>query len=149
MTAVRLVPINEPLPVVDYRITWEAMRQTGGDFFSSITFPVRDSETHVTMIVGGWGGGLVGISSIDHMDASENPTRTEQAFENGHWYQFRIEVREDTIQAWIDDRPVVNVITSGRILGLRPGDIELTKPFGFATWHTQGRIRNLQIDPLP
>ena len=32
-----------------------------------------------TLIVGGWGGGLVGISSIDGEDASNNSTRSNVA----------------------------------------------------------------------
>jgi len=56
----------------DYQITLEAMKIEGDDFFCGLTFPVND--TQCSLILGGWGGGVVGISSIDGMDASENET---------------------------------------------------------------------------
>src|SRR5690606_25452467 len=66
------VTYTNPVPKLDYEVTLQARKIAGGDFFCGLTVPVRDS--HCTLIVGGWGGGLVGISSIDGMDASENET---------------------------------------------------------------------------
>ena len=45
----------------------------GGDFFATLTFPVDDS--FCTFVTGGWGGDIVGLSSIDGWDASDNETR--------------------------------------------------------------------------
>ena len=137
------------LPVRDYAVTCEAMRVDGGDFFASITFPVRSIETCATFIVGGWGGGLVGISSIDGQDAADNSTRSEQRFENGKWYRLKLEVREDEIKAWIDDRLVINTSIKGRTVALRPGYIEKCAPFGLATFGSTGRVRNLIVQDLP
>jgi hypothetical protein len=39
-----------------------------------------------TLICGGWGGTLVGLSSIDDLDASENPTATIKEFKEKTWY---------------------------------------------------------------
>ena len=137
------------LPVRDYAVTCEAMRVDGGDFFASITFPVRSIETCATFIVGGWGGGLAGISSIDGQDAADNSTRSEQRFENGKWYRLKLEVREDEIKAWIDDRIVINTSIKGRTVAMRPGYIEKCAPFGLATFGSTGRVRSLIVQDLP
>lgn len=136
------------LPVRDYSITCEAMRVEGGDFFCAITFPVRGIDTCATLIVGGWGGGLVGISSIDGADAANNATRSEQRFENGQWYRLKLEVREESLKGWIDDRLVINTSIQGRTISLRPGYIEKCAPFGLASFGTTGRVRNLVVEEL-
>ncbi|MDB6006315.1 MAG: hypothetical protein JWR15_3302, partial [Prosthecobacter sp.] len=127
-------------------IEFEAMRVEGNDFFSTVTFPVNDS--HVSLVVGGWGGTLVGISNIDDMDASENSTRGNAHFENNRWYKVRIEVRDEDLRVWINDKLFVNVSTKGHELGLRAGDIEKCTPFGFASYATDSRIRNVVIRRL-
>ena len=50
-------------PKSDYEVRFEAERLRGGDFFASLTFPVGDS--FCTWVTGGWGGDIVGLSSID------------------------------------------------------------------------------------
>jgi hypothetical protein len=136
------------LPVRDYAVSFEATRIEGGDFFAAVTFPVRSLDTCATLVIGGWGGGLVGISSIDGQDASENSTRGEHLFENGKAYHFRLEVREDELKAWLDDRLVINTSIKGRTISLRPGYIEKCAPFGLATYSTNGRIRNVSVMEL-
>ena len=134
------------LPLTRYAIEYEAMRVEGNDFFGTVTFPVND--THVSLVVGGWGGTLVGISSIDDMDASENNTRGNARFENNRWHKVRIEVRDDELRAWINDKLFVNTSTKGRKLGLRAGDIDHCLPFGFASYATLSRIRHVLIQRL-
>ena len=136
------------LPLTDYEVTFEAQRVKGNDLFAAMTFPVRSINTCATLVLGGWGGGLVGISSIDELDASENSTRSEQNFSNGTWYRVRLEVSNTEIKAWIDDRLVVNTSIKGRKISLRPGDIEQCAPFGFATYGTTGQIRELRVKAL-
>ncbi|MEZ6113002.1 MAG: hypothetical protein R3C99_18620 [Pirellulaceae bacterium] len=60
------------MPKTNYELSLEAKRLDGTDFFCGLTFPVGD--THCSFIVGGWAGGVVGLSSIDGLDASENQT---------------------------------------------------------------------------
>ena len=130
-------------PKSDYEIRFEAVRQAGNDFFASITFPVGDS--FATWVLGGWGGDIVGISSIDGWDASDNETRSYFTFEAGRWYVFRVQVTDARIQAWIDDRPIVNVEIAGRKVGLRYGDIKLSAPLGLASYNTLGAIRKIEF----
>jgi len=125
-----------------YEVRLEAARVSGGDFFASLTFPVGDS--FATWVTGGWGGDIVGISNIDGWDASENETRTYFNFEPGRWYTLRLEVKPDRIRAWIDEQKVIDVNIGGRLVDLRPGAIELSAPFGIASYNTTGSIRKIE-----
>lgn len=136
------------LPVSPYEIRLEARKMLGDDFFCGLTVPVRGKEGCVTLIVGGWGGATVGISSIEGMDASENETTSYEKFEKDRWYAIRMVVREDKLEAWIDDKQVVSVETAGREIGLRPGLIELVSPLGVASYQTDAEVRGLEWRPL-
>ena len=133
-------------PQSGFELRFEAARLLGGDFFSSVTFPAGGS--FATWVLGGWGGDIVGISSIDGWDASDNETRSYFDFETARWYAFRLQVTSDRIMAWIDDQRVVNVEIRGRAISLRPGDIKLSTPLGFASYNTTGGIRKIEYRPL-
>lgn len=133
-------------PKNDYELRYEAQRVKGGDFFASLTFPVGDS--FCTFVNGGWGGDIVGLSSIDGWDASDNETRTYITFEPGKWYAFRVQVAKGRIQVWIDDKPVANVEVGDRKIGLRYGEIKLTAPLGFASYNTTGAIRKVEYSSV-
>lgn len=148
MTGAKFTGWSEALPSTSYAITYEAMRVQGDDIFGMVTFPVGSHEAHATFVLGGWGGTVTGISSIDFADANENSTRGEQVFENGRWHRVRIEVRPEDLRAWVNDRPVVNVSIKGRKISLRPGFIDHCLPFGFATWNTTAKIRRVIIERL-
>ena len=134
------------LPKIDYEVSLEAMKVDGSDFFCGLTFPVQDS--FCTLIVGGWGGGVVGLSSIDGMDASENETTKYMKFDPGRWHRIRLRVGREQIEAWIDDEKIVDQSIAGRKISLRPGDIDLSKPFGVATWQTTAALRAIRIRSL-
>jgi hypothetical protein len=140
------VTCTNPVPDLNYEIALEALRVTGSDFFCGLTFPVRN--THCSLIVGGWGGSLVGISSLDDQDASENETTQFIGFENGRWYRIRLRVTANKIEAWIEQKKIVDVMTTGRKLSLRPGDISRSRPLGLATWMTSAAFREIKIRPV-
>jgi hypothetical protein len=102
-------------------------------------------ESHCSLIVGGWGGGVVGISSIDGADASENETTQFITFETGRWYRIRVRVTDKKIEAWVEQKKVADVLTAGRKITTRFGDIELSKPFGLASWSTSAAFRGIRI----
>jgi hypothetical protein len=131
-------------PTPPFELELMAKRVDGTDFFCAITFPVRGMEECVTFVVGGWGGGTVGISSIDGKDASENETTTYGKFETDVWCAIRLVRNGERIEAWINGEKVVDVDTTGKALALRPGSIEECAPFGLATWQTTGLIRNVR-----
>lgn len=136
-----------PFPKSDYEIRFEAARMQGGEFFAALTFPVNDS--FCTLINGGWGGMLMGLSSLDGHDASENETTQSWDFVTGRWYEFRLMVNSDRIRVWIDGKPVIDVNIGNRDVSLRPGEIELSTPLGFASYSTVGAIRKVEYRPLP
>lgn len=131
----------------NYELSLEAMKLDGNDFFIALTFPVKDS--HATFVVGGWGGGVVGISSVDDLNASENETMSIEGFENDVWYKIRVKVTDDQLQAWIDDDEKVSLDLEGRKISLLPGDIELSVPIGIAAYQTRAQYRNLVWRKLP
>ena len=137
---------TEPFPRSNYEVRLEAARLEGNDFFASLTFPVQDS--YCTWVTGGWGGDIVGLSSLDGWDASDNETRAYFTFEKDHWYGLRLRVTTERIEAWIDDRPIVNVAIQGRSIGLRYGEIKLSAPFGFASYGTTGGLRKIEYRRL-
>ena len=133
-------------PQSGYELRFEAARLLGGDFFASVTFPAGGN--FATWVLGGWGGDITGISSIDGWDASDNETRSYFNFDTGHYYAFRLQVTADRILAWIGEQRVVNVDIHGRTISLRPGDIKLSAPLGFASYNTTGGIRKIEYRPL-
>jgi 3-keto-disaccharide hydrolase len=134
-------------PKANFEIRLEAMRVDGRDFFAGITFPVHDS--YCSWINGGWGGVIVGLSSLDSLDASENETSISRNFESGRWYALRLRVTDDRIQAWIDSDQVIDVYIANREIDLRPGEIELSKPFGIASYSTTAKLRNIAYREIP
>jgi hypothetical protein len=133
-------------PKLNYEVALDAMRLTGSDFFCGLTVPV--GTNFCSLIVGGWGGSLVGISSLDGMDASENESTKFSSFENGRWYRIRLRVTEKKIQAWIDQDKLVDVDTEGKRISVRPGDIEMSEPFGLAAWETSSALREIKFRRL-
>ena len=73
------------LPSTNYELALQAMRVDGNDFFAGVTFPVGDS--FCSLILGGWGGSVVGLSSINDVDASENETSQAVTFDPKRWLQ--------------------------------------------------------------
>ncbi|PYK97449.1 MAG: DUF1080 domain-containing protein [Verrucomicrobia bacterium] len=140
------VSLTNELPKIDYEVSLDAMKVDGSDFFCGLTFPVADA--FCTWIVGGWGGGVVGLSSIDGLDASENETTKYMKLDTGRWYRLRLRVMKQKIEAWIDDEKIVDQSIVDRRISLRPGDIDLSKPFGIATWQTTGALRDIKIRRL-
>ena len=131
-----------PLVRMNYEISLEAMRVSGRDFFCGLTFPVGDGPC--TLILGGWGGQLCGLSSIDGFDASENETTTFIPLENGQWYKVFLRVTPEKIEAWLDNEEIVNIVTTNRDIDIRI-EVELSQPLGIATWMTTGAVRNIKL----
>ncbi len=132
-------------PKMNYQVSCQAMRVDGSDFFCGLTFPVGDSPC--SFIVGGWGGGVVGLSSLNGSDASENETTKYQEFESGRWYAIRVRVTEDKIEAWIDKRQMVDVETEGVRISIRP-EVELSRPLGISCYTTTAALRDIKIRRL-
>lgn len=136
---------DRELPKINYEVELEAQRVDGSDFFCGLTFPVKKDPC--SLIVGGWGGGVCGLSSIDDMDASENDTTTYETFHNKKWYKIRLKVTDQKIEAWIDGKQIVEQDLKGKKISIRY-EVEPSKPFGFACWQTTAALRNIRIRSL-
>jgi hypothetical protein len=136
---------KKDFPKADYRVTLEAKRVAGYDFFCGLTFPVGNSPC--SFIVGGWGGTTVGLSSINGNDASENETTRLMKFEKDRWYKICLEVRQDEIKAWIDSTLVIDFKKGEKRLSIRP-EVELSRPFGITSWTTTSALRNIRLERL-
>jgi hypothetical protein len=134
---------NGPLPKTDYEISIDVVKVSGRDFFCGLTFPVANSSC--SLIVGGWGGGLIGLSSLDDLDASENETTRSMSLETGRWYHVVLRVTSKRIQAWLDKEKVVDVSIVGHKVSLRPGPIYLSEPLGVATYSTTAELKDLKL----
>jgi len=132
-------------PRVDYEVSLQAMRVAGDDFFCGLTFPVKGD--YCSLILGGWGGSVVGLSSLDGADASENETSQWIRFDSLRWYRVRLRVTTTQIAAWLDGSRIVDVATEGRHISTRI-EVEPSKPFGIATWRTTGALRDIRLRRL-
>lgn len=135
-----------PVPAkMSYEIELDAERLDGNDFFCGLTFPVNDACA--SLIVGGWGGSVCGISSLDGNDAANNETTKIQKFENKKWYHIRMRVVPNKLMAWIDDEQIVEVDTKDRKISVR-AEVEPSQPLGIATYQTTGAIKNIRLRKL-
>ena len=134
------------LPKSNYEITLQAKRTMGSDFFCGLTFPYKDS--HATLILGGWGGALIGISSLDDFDASENETGDAYVFEDHQWYDIKLRVTDAEFKVWIDGESVIDCEVEGRRVSMRPGEIEMSVPLGICTFATTGVLKNIKLRKL-
>ena len=149
MTGIRY---EREFPTIGYEVQYEAQRTQGYDFFAACTFPA--GKNFCSFVNGGWGGGTIGISSINGFDASENETNSYFDFREKLWYRFHIRVMSDHIQVWITpqdneghwgtEKSVVELkIDEDTVLSTRL-EMDQYKPFGFSTWSTEGRLRKIE-----
>jgi hypothetical protein len=143
-----IVCTNDP-PRMDYEFAMEGMKESGDDFFIALTLPV---ETNCcTVIIGGWGGGLCGISSINYMDASENQYSEGRTLEAGKWYTLRVRVTAHMLEVFLNDKFYTAEVPFAKssVFSLRPGsEIGKTAPLGLATYRTAARWRNIRVTPV-
>lgn len=139
------ITFTKDFPKTNFEIRLEARRAMGTDFFCGLTFPVDDS--HASLICGGWGGTVTGISSIDGYDASENASSKYIKYENGQWYEIRVRVTPEKIEAWIDGKQEIDVELDGRRISTRI-EVDRSKPLGLSAFETQSEIRKIEWRPV-
>ncbi len=139
------VTYTKDFPKVNYEVNLEARKTSGNDFFCGMTFPVNDE--FCSLIVGGWGGPVVGLSCIDGADASDNSTKILKRFDKNVWYKIKLRVTEKNIITWIDGEKLVDFEYAGHELSIRP-EVNLSKPFGICSWITTAELRNIWVSEL-
>jgi hypothetical protein len=132
----------QPLPQrLDYEVEVKAARMVGNDFFCGLTFPV--AESHATVVLGGWGGGLCGLSCVDDEDASYNQTRSYHGFEFGQIYTLRVRVTSQKITAWLDDEVLFEQDVANHKISLRT-EMLPSVPFGVCSFLTRAAIHSVR-----
>jgi hypothetical protein len=132
-------------PREDFEIELEARRIDGTDFFCGLTFPV--GEDHCSLILGGWGGGVVGLSSIDGQDAANNNTTQVMAFDDDRWYAVRVRVTAKHIECFLDGKQIIDQPREDHIISVRE-EVISSQPLGIATYATTAEIRTIRWRPV-
>ena len=133
------------IPTDNYEFEVEGRRTEGFDFFCAVTFPI--AKSHASLVMGGWGGGVFGISSIDDRDASDNNTTMFMNFENGKWYRARVRVEQTRLAVWLDDKLLFEHERKGHKFDIRY-EMDLCTPFGLANYQCKSEIRSVRIRKL-
>ncbi len=130
----------------NYEIELEGRRMDGFDFFCALTFPVG-AKGRASLVLGGWGGGTVGISSIDDRDASDNDTTMYRAFKNKKWYKARVRVEESRVAVWIEDTLMFQHPRKDHTFDIRY-EMDPCLPLGIANFQCLSEIRNVRVRAL-
>lgn len=134
-----------PAPAGAYELELIAARLDGSDFFCGLTFPVGDA--HLTLVLGGWGGTVCGLSCLDGLDAAHNDTRVLRGFATGREYTIRVEVTPARVAAFVDGEPLATESLAGKTCSLRP-EVALSRPLGIASFLCTASLRGLRWRPL-
>jgi hypothetical protein len=136
---------EQAFPTSNYEIELRARRTRGNDFLCGLTFPV--GKDFCSFIAGGWGGGLVGLSSIDGADASENSTTTYHDFKNDHWYHFKISVDDEFIRCQIDGQEVILQERENHQFSTRI-EVYASQPLGLCVYRSRVEVQDFRWRPL-
>ena len=139
------VTYKNEFPKMNYVVTLEAKRINGTDFFCGMTFPFNDE--FATLIIGGWGGTVVGLSCIDGLDASQNETGQFKRFDKNIWYSIKLEVKPEGVKVWIENMLTIDFLKDERPLSVR-SEVLLSRPFGITSWKTTAGLRNICLRKL-
>ncbi|MCU0865710.1 MAG: DUF1080 domain-containing protein [Planctomycetes bacterium] len=134
-----------PLPSGDYELELVARRELGNDFFCGLTFPV--GSDHLTLVLGGWGGSVCGLSNLDGLDASRNATRTLRHFAAGVDHRVQLRVQRERVEVLVDGAPLLSIDPRQHRLALRP-EVELCRPLGLCSYNTAASFPELRWRPL-
>ena len=136
------IAVKTKIPKSNYEISFRARRVKGSDFFCGLTFPIK--KEFCTLILGGWGGQIVGLSNIDSFNAAENNTTQVIDFKNGQWYKVRLRVTDEFIRVWIDGEQIIEVEANHHKFTIY-WEQEPVRPLGIVTWYTHGELKDLKL----
>lgn len=130
-----------------YEIALQARRTWGNDLFLGLTFPLGRQDA-ASLVLGGWGGGICGLSDADGQSANANPYKSIRNFENGRWYKVRLRVTPSQVQAWLDGEALFTVERAQvKHFSVR-SEVEPTAPLGLFTFATSAEIKDVRARQL-
>ena len=124
-----------------YELELAVARLGGVDFFCGLTLPT--SRGCLTLVLGGWGGAVCGLSCLDGLDAARNTTRTLRHFVTAKDYAITVRVDGEAIAVAIDSEPLFRAELGEQTVAVR-AEVELTEPFGFCCYATKAALRYLR-----
>ncbi|WP_459556290.1 3-keto-disaccharide hydrolase [Lacunimicrobium album] len=136
---------TKDFPKNNYEIELKARRLLGNDFFVGLTFPVNDK--FLSFVAGGWGGVVVGISSLDGEDANNNDLRQIRQFKEAQYYKVNLKVTPELITIAIDDEQVIKFDPRKHRLSTRV-EVDLSKPLGLSTYETEAGFEYIKYRSL-
>jgi hypothetical protein len=135
------------LPKENFEIELDAKKIDGSDFFLALTFPYKND--FASLVLGGWGGSVMGISSVNGFDAANNEWSSAHEFKKNQWYHIRLRATSARITAWLDNnpQPFLDLETEGKEISTR-SDIDAAKPLGLSTYQTSAAYKNIVLRKL-
>lgn len=133
------------LPDRDYELLLVGRREAGHDFFAGLTFPVPDGC--LSLVLGGWGGSVCGLSSLDGADAARNATRRLRHFAVGRDHRVVVQVTARRIAVTIDGDELLAVDPRPHRCDLR-AELEPCRPLGLASFATRASFATVAWRPL-
>jgi hypothetical protein len=130
----------------EYEIEVVAARLDGSDFFCALNLPI--GEQRASVVLGGWGGALCGLSCVNGDDASMNATRSFRGFERGQSYRLRVRVDAIQVQAWVDDELLFAQARGGVEFSLRT-EVSPAGRLALSCFQTSARIDLVHWRRLP
>lgn len=128
-----------------YEVEVRAARIDGNDFFCGLNLPIGTDSA--TVVLGGWGGALCGLSCIDGMDASMNATRSFQDFSRGEVHVLRVRVDPQEVYAEVDGAELFRHTRGEGVLSLR-AEVQPVGSFGVTCFQTTARIESVRWRPI-
>ena len=130
-------------PPNEYDLRFEFARVSGNDGIDTIlSFEGRQ----FCWTMGGWGNTINGFSEVFGQPADANPTTVRgQGLKNNRRYTCLIKVRNDKVQAYLDDQRVSEWGTDFDDLGMSSRRLHRNDSIGISTWESSYAIYSAQI----
>ncbi len=105
------------------------------------------SDQFCSVVIGGWGGATLGISSINGSDASENEWSRIMSFDNEKWYSFHLKVSKEQILFSVDDETMIDVPRKDNQFDTRI-EVIRSRPFGLCNYQCITEIKDFAYRKL-
>jgi hypothetical protein len=132
-------------PRENYEVALQAKKNAGDDIFCGVLFPV--GTNYCSMVLGGWGNQVTGLSCVNYLVAADNDTASYGAYTTNRWYSVRLRVTEERIQAWVDEKQRINLERREKVISPYPG-LDMFAPFGIFTFDTSAAFRDIDVRRL-
>ena len=140
------VTFTATLPESGYELEVVGSRLMGNDFFCALTFPVPGGC--LSLVLGGWGGAVCGLSCLDGEDAAHNGTRRLRHFTAGRDYRVAVRVTADAVRASIDGEELLAADPRAHRCTVR-AEVELCQPLGLCSYATRASFASVRWRRLP